>query len=777
MRPMRSIVTLAVALVLCRHALGADQPSASLPSADPATAGMDPDRLRHIDRAVEEELAKGRLPGCVVLVARNGMVVFRKAFGHKRLVPERQPMTTDTVFDLASLTKPIATASSILLLAERGKLRLADRVAQHLPEFAANGKDQITIEQLLLHQGGLIADNNLADYADGPEKSIERLLALKPTSRPGTRFVYSDVGFLVLGEVVRRVAGQDLHQFTRENVFSPLGLRETGFLPAEELRRRAAPTERRDDRWLEGEVHDPRAAKLGGVAGHAGLFSTADELAVYAQMLLGDGKFGPARVLSPASVERMTRRHAVAGGFRGLGWDMQTGYSSNRGELMSEQAFGHGGFTGTSLWIDPRWQLTVIFLSNRLHPDGKGSVNPLAGRIGSIAVGAIRAARPRQTPDEGQVLTGIDVLARGGFAELRGRRVGLVANHTAVDRQGKSTSQLLAAAPEVKLVALFSPEHGPQGNRDEPRIADTRDADLNVPVYSLYGTTRRPTAEQLRDVDTLVFDIQDIGARFYTYPATLVECLRAAAEHKLKVVVLDRPNPLGGVAVAGPLADAERLSFTAFGRVPVRHGMTVGELARLLKDELALEVDLQVVPLEGWRREMYYDATGLTWINPSPNMRSLTAAVLYPGIGLLETTNVSVGRGTDRPFELVGAPWLDGRRLASALAERKLSGVSFVPLRFRPTASVLANQDCGGINLIVTDRQAFEPVRLGIEIAVALRALYANEWKAEQFGRLLANQAALDALLNGQSGEEIEKIWRNDLERFRERRLEFLLYR
>ena len=298
-------------------------------------------------------------------------------------------MMVDTLFDLASLTKPVATATSVMLLAEDGKLCLNDPVAKHLPEFAADGKQAITIRQLLTHQGGLIADNDMSDYAGSREEAIARLLATRPRSPPGESFVYSDVGFMVLGLLVERVAGESLDRFVAAHAFQPLGLEETGYLPGVELSRRAAPTERRNGHWMQGEVHDPRAFGLGGTAGHAGLFSTAADLAVYAQMIFNRGNYDGKQILKPETVAEMTRPHPTAGGVRALGWDMRTGYSSNRGQGFSDRAFGHGGFTGTSLWIDPELELIVIFLSNRVHPDGKGSVNHLAGRIGTIAAEAI----------------------------------------------------------------------------------------------------------------------------------------------------------------------------------------------------------------------------------------------------------------------------------------------------------------------------------------------------------------------------------------------------
>ncbi len=748
--------------------------SAELPQAAPREAGMDPDRLARIDEAVNAALKEGgRLPGAVVLVARHGKVVFRKAYGLRSLKPAEEPMTVDTVFDLASLTKPLATASSVMVLVEQGKLRLTDRVTAHLPEFGANGKDPITVEHLLLHTSGLLADNPLDDYAEGKARALERICQLKPLAAPGARFIYSDVNFIVLGEIVERLGGQPLDQFARDHVFKPLGLKDTGFRPGEELCKRAAPTEQREGRWMRGEVHDPRSFRLGGVAGHAGLFSTADEVAVLAQAFLGQGEVNGKRILSPATVRKMTTAQPVPGGLRALGWDVQTSYSANRGDLFRAGSFGHTGFTGTSVWIDPVSQTLVVFLSNRVHPEGKGNVTRLRGQVATAAAAAI-VEPPFPAPGFRSVLTGTDVQERDGWQMLKGRKVGLVTNHTGRDRDGRRTVDLLKRAEGVTLVALFSPEHGLGGALDR-NIVDDRDEATRLPIYSLYGPRRRPTAEQLKGIDTLVYDIQDAGCRFYTYITTLGYTLETAAEHKLALVVLDRPNPIGGVAVEGPVLDRKLESFTGYHALPVRHGMTVGELARLFNKERNIGARLEVVPMEGWRRADTWDRTGLVWINPSPNLRSLAAALLYPGVGLLETTNLSVGRGTDRPFEMIGAPWLDGRRLAEALAGT-VPGVRFVPTRFTPASSTFAGKECGGVQIYLDDWSRFESLPTGMAIACALRRLYPEQWQIDRYGRLLAHPPTLEALRRGEGVEAIRGLWQKDLEAFRAVRGRYLLY-
>ncbi|MCS6818233.1 MAG: DUF1343 domain-containing protein [Blastocatellia bacterium] len=786
-------------LILNGVGIGASAPlrqaEAPLPLVSPETVGMSAQQLARIDEVVQEAIARRELPGAVILVARHGRIVYWQAFGHRAIEPERLPMTRDTVFDLASLTKVIATATSVMILVERGKIRLGDPVARYIPEFAQNGKERITIEQLLMHRGGLVAGNDLADYRDGPEKALERIYALGTVAEPGTRFIYSDVGYIVLGELVRRVSGQRLDEFARENIFRPLGMTETTFAPAGTLRQRCAPTERREGRWMQGEVHDPRAYALGGVAGHAGLFSTARDLAIYCQMILNGGEFRGVRILSPLSVRRMVESRGLPfNEMRGLGWDINTGYSSNRGDLFPIGSFGHTGFTGTSFWIDPASQTFVIFLSNRVHPDGRGDVTSLRGRVASIVAAAIRRPpfpelwpaplafwreterpRVREGLETATVLNGIDVLRRDGFRLLEGRRVGLITNHTGRARDGTSTIDLLARAPNVTLVALFSPEHGLRGQADEP-VGDAVDEKTGLPVYSLYGPRQRPTAEMLRGLDTLVFDIQDIGARFYTYITTMGYAMEEAAARGIRFIVLDRPNPINGQDVEGPVADPDALSFTAYHSIPIRHGMTIGELALLFNAERKIGADLHVVKLEGWKREYWFDQTGQEWVNPSPNMRSLTAATLYPGIALLETTNVSVGRGTDRPFELFGAPWMDGRRVAEELNRRNLPGVRFIPIRFTPRSSTFAGEECGGVAIVVTERAAVRPVRLGIEIAVILHRLYPQVWQVEAFGRLLADRRALEWLKSGADAETIERAWQTELEEFRRIRQRYLLY-
>lgn len=371
-------------------------------------------------------------------------------------------------------------------------------------------------------------------------------------------------------------------------------------------------------------------------------------------------------------------------------------------------------------------------------------------------------------------LNGIDVVASDDFVQFTGLRIGLITNHSGIDRERNPTIDLLNCAPGVDLRVLFSPEHGIRGALDE-KFGDSVDQSTGLPIYSLYGDRFAPTTEQLAGLDALVFDIQDIGCRFYTYISTLGHALKAAGNAQLRFFVLDRVNPINGVEIDGPVLTSET-SFTGFHAIPVRHGMTVGELARMFNTELEFNADLVVIPVRGWSRRCWFDGARLPWINPSPNMRSLVQASLYPGVGLLETANVSVGRGTGTPFEVVGAPYIDDLRFAAELNEQGIEGVRFVPIRFTPTASVFKNQECGGVSILLTDRQRCKVVDAGIVMAQVLHRLYPAQFGLEKFNRLLGHSATIEAIRNGETLARIRESWSADLDQFAKRRAQYLLY-
>ena len=812
-----------------------------LPVAAPRSVGMSAAKLNQIDALVEADIKDKKLPGAVVLVGHKGRIVFRKAYGNRSLVPVVEPMTVDTIFDLASLTKVVATTTCVMILVEQGKLRLSDTIGKFIPEIQDENAKKVTIQQLMTHLSGYAPDFDLKEKWTGHDGMLQALYKEKLRLSPGTKFVYSDIGFIVLGEIVQRVTETSLATYFQQNIALRIGLESrfndfsrrleiltagfgVRFAPTENIKGQqsylGSTFEGKDgDQILRGVVHDPTSFRMNGVAGHAGLFSVADDLARFCQMLLNGGELDGKRVMSAQTVARMTAQIVVSetGDTRSLGWDINTSFSSNRGELFPLGSFGHTGFTGTSIWIDPVSQTFVVFLSNRVHPDGKGDVTPLRAKVATVVASAIEdtpiekwkvaeaeynaavaaqipafkermlgatasgqplaaSSQPLANPQNATVLNGIDILERDKFKQLDGLKIGLVTNHTGRNLAGKQTIDILKEAPNVKLVSLFSPEHGIRGLADE-KVGDSVDDKTGLPIYSLYGETRRPKPEQLKDLDAIVYDIQDIGTRFYTYTATLKNVMEEAAKLGKPVLILDRPNPLNGNMTEGPLADESQLSFIAAHTIPVRYGLTIGELGMMMNAERKIGADLRVVKMEGWSRAMWFDETGQTWINPSPNMRSLTEATFYPGIGLLETTNVSVGRGTDTPFELIGAPWLDGQKLGKYLNERNIRGVRLVPVRFKPNSSVFKDEECVGVNIIMTNRDVFNSVRTGLEIAAALHKLYPSDWQVEKYGRLLVNAEILEMVKRGDPTENIEKVVNAKNNDFFKRRASFLLYK
>ncbi len=755
-----------------------------------------------VDSLVQSEITSEHITGAVLLVGHNGKIVHQKAFGFRAINPRHEPMTLDTVFDLASLTKAVATAPSVMRMLQLGQIRLNDPVAHYIPEFSVNGKDQITIRELLTHYSGLRPDLDLNVGWQSREEAFRRADEEKLQEPPGSRFVYSDINFIVLGELVERLSGMSLEKYADAHVFQPLKMTNTRFLPPAAWQNKIAETlSLTNHQVLRGIVQDPTAERMGGIAGHAGLFSTASDLALYAQALI-DRK----TILAADVIEKMTtpQQPSNAMDLRGLGWDIDTPFSVNRGSLLPVGSFGHTGYTGTSLWIDPYSNTFIILLTNTVHARN-GGVGPLRQKVATAVAAALNLdvtdtgreklltitgyneSQPnarRLTARNGHVLTGIDVLEKDAFASLKQNKqqmtIGLLTNQTGFDSDGRRTIDVLAAAPGIKLAAIFSPEHGIQGSLDTEKVGDSVDTATGIPIYSMYGSTdekRRPPVDVLKTLDAVLIDIQDVGARIFTYETTLGYMLEAAAHSNTEIVVLDRPDPITGSLVQGPVSDADRQIFTNYHPLPVRHGLTFGELAQLFNVERKIGARLRVIAVQGWLRGDWFDSTGLTWVNLSPNMRSLTEATLYSGVGLIELTNISVGRGTDTPFELVGAPWIDGRNFASALNARLIAGVRFVPVNFTPVSGPYANQRCSGVNIIVTDRNLLDAPELGMELASAIAKLYPNDWKKANLLTLVANRHVYDELAGGMDPRNIAQEWQDDLQKFRELRVKYLIYK
>jgi len=475
-------------------------PAAGMPQDDLSSQRrLNEAQLTPIAEIVEEAIRNGKIPGAVVLVGNRGEVVYHRAFGCRAIEPVKLPMTEDTIFDLGSLTKVVATATALMQLVEKGKLSIEDPVIKYWPEFKKKGKKKITIRQLLTHYSGLRDSLDSKPMWGGYPIALRKILAEKPLCPPETRFIYSDINFIVLGELVSRISGQPLDVYCAEHIFKPLGMKDTSFRPSRAFDR-IAPTQYKYgvEGMLWGEVHDPISNQMGGVAGHAGLFSTANDLSLFAQMMLSGGSTQEASILSSLMVKMMTvpQNPPSKTALRGLGWDIDSPFTSNRGEIFPVGSYGHTGFPGTSIWIDPFSETYVIILTNRVHPKGgNGNVGPLYSKIATIVASSLESTSTEQIPPaketlsqgnpfNGRVQTGIDVLVSEKFAPLAGLRVGLITNHSGLDSAGRRTIDLLHIAPRVKLVSVFVPEHGLFGNKDS-KVASMKEPKTGLPVYSL----------------------------------------------------------------------------------------------------------------------------------------------------------------------------------------------------------------------------------------------------------------------------------------------------
>jgi SSS family transporter len=877
-----------------------------------------PDFSRVSD-AMNDALRAHKLPGAVVLIGHGGKIVFERAYGLRKLAGEpglnglpspAEAMTEDTIFDMASLTKCLATATAILQFHEQGKVEFDAPVQTYLPEFNPGGADpvraKVTLRMLLTHTSGEPADISLKDpwgltapdKAEGFHRAVTQVLQ----SAQGAEFRYSDVNFILLGMIVEKISGEPEDVYAQEHIFTPLGMQDTRYLPSfkacgarktrgaaiawapapagrvllsctagtwsTSLLARIAPTAHDDegkahpdtnpdfDYLLRGVVHDPTTRRMGGVAGHAGVFSTALDVSLFAQALLDRQAGRPSSFpLTRESVQLMARAEQPSGvaadtiltrdptksiptlmttkgtPVRGFGWDINSAFSRPRGAVFptvapSEPAstmpsFGHTGFTGTSLWMDPGSDTYVIVLANAVHPRGNPPISGLRGDIATAVGEALGLATPQpaaNTPAAvpAKVRTGIDVLENDHFSDLAplvakhdGRlQIGLLTNQTGLDGEGRRTVDVLAndlpkAVAGAKLVRLFSPEHGLFGRQDTTAMASEADAASGWPVTGLYGahaSDRRPSHEQLKDLDAVAIDIQDAGVRFYTYETVLGYFLEAAAAetrvygHALDVIVLDRPVPIDGVSVQGPVSDPEVQTYTNYLPLPVRHGLTLGELARYDDATKGLGAAITVVAMQGWTRAEYFDETGLAWVNPSPNLRSVTEATLYPGVAFLEGTNVSVGRGTATPFEVFGAgvpakdsrtgvqapAWFHAAEVAAVLNQRGIAGVRFeatsVPVAEDANHYPFHGQTIEAVRIVVTNRNALDSPELGAELLSALHHLYPTQFLMERAAGLVANKSTMEALARGDDPRAIGKMWQPALVDFLAARKQSLLY-
>jgi SSS family transporter len=810
----------------------------------------EPDALQHgsthlaerydfgaVSAAVNQAIAAKKLPGAVVLIGHDGRTVFEQAYGNRALEPQVETMTVDTIFDMASLTKCLVTATAVMQLYEQGKLGLDDLVVKYLPDFGANGKDKVTVRELLTHYSGLPEDVSLKDEwgLTAPDKAegIRRAMNATLYGPPGVTFKYSDINFITLGALVEKLSGERLEVYAQEHIFGPLGMTHTSYLPGKGLVSQIAPTAFDDQgsaatnpdfgKMLRGTVHDPSTRRMGGVAGHAGVFSTASDVATFAQALLDQLAGRPSKFpLQRSTLELMTRPEqpstAASGAttftadgktttgvaVRGFGWDINSAFSRPRGEVFPIGSFGHTGFTGTSLWIDPGSDTFLVILANAVHPRGAPPISPLRSEVATAVAKALGLyAKDGLAAVSTGTLTGIDVLESTHFSALREAasrhgghlRMGLLTNQTGVDREGRRTIDVLFhSIPEVELKTLFSPEHGLLGVKDTTKIGNEIDPATQLPVLGLYGAKpeqRRPSPEALKNLDAVAIDLQDVGVRFYTYEVVVGYFLEAAAQAHLEIILLDRPNPIGGMAVQGPVSDIGAESYNNYMPTPVRNGMTLGELAQYFNNErqipsgtspnilVPIHAPLTVVSMQGWRRAEFFEDTGLKWINPSPNLRTAKAAFLYPGIGMTESTNISVGRGSDAPYEHIGAAYINGTELAAYLTARKIPGVLFTATSFAVAEDSnhypFHGKTIPGVAFTVTDRSAFNSPEFGVELLSALHHLY-PEFQLEKAAYLVTNVDTMQALKNNVDPRKIAEGWTADLAAFEHRRQAYLLY-
>lgn len=682
-------------------------------------------------RALAAAVKASGAPGAVACLGHRDAITFLDAYGARCRVPANEPALPETLYDLASLTKVVATTTAILALMEQQQLDIDQPVNELVPLSNLRG---VRVRHLLTHTSGLPAHKDFYREVSSADAMLQRIATLQLDWSPGTRRRYSDFGFMLLARIVSLVARDTFDAFCARTLFAPLGMADTMFNPSPPLRARAAATEQCAwrGRMLQGEVHDENAAAMGGVSGHAGLFSTAPDLAKFCRALL-EGK-----LLKDSTLDLMLRRGQVPGyAWQGLGWKLDGWMSGNEGYLPSRWSFGHTGWTGTSLWLDRDTGRYAILLSNTCHPVRTNRDNVSLRQVFHIPVS--RAWYPRRT----NVQTGLDQLAVDDYDALRGKQVGLLTNVAAVNATGLQAQHILRDAPGVQLRHLFGPEHGLRTQAEAGASVASEAGE--IPITSLYGDRTTPSPEELAKLDLLVVDLPDVGARYYTYAATLLDCMKACAAANKPVIVLDRPNPLGGEILEGPVAQVYGRNVCV-APIPVRHGMTLGELAQFMHRDLAVPGPApRVIPADNWPRELMWYESGLPWRPPSPNLPDADTTLLYIGNALFEGVNISEGRGTGQPFQLIGAPWIDPARVLEHFEAAYATGIEITPATFTPrpitgkSSSPRFNGEiCQGFHFALYDRDAARPFMMTVALLRAIARTHGQQLEFLPFFDTLA---------------------------------------
>lgn len=722
-----------------------------------------------IENALHRALEETGAPGAVLYIGSSDRTLLHVAQGLRQRVPVRKPARRDTLYDLASVTKVIATTTAIMKLRDAGDLQLDRSVADFVPIEAFRS---MTLRHLLTHTAGLVPVERYYETMRSLEEMLQRYAIEGIKRPPGEMHDYSDVGFMLLGKVVEVVSGQSLDRFCAQEIFEPLGMQRTAFRPPESWKDNCAATE--DDPWrgrlLVGEVHDENASAVGGVSGQAGLFSTADDLAIYCRAFMNG------TVLPESTVNEMTHFGQLPlYPWQGLGWTLDPWSSKAAGFLPSRTAAGHVGWTGTSVWIDRAKDLFVILLSNTCHPNRLRRDNVALRRIVHLAVA-------EEYYDTTNTHTGLDRLVRENFRAIERRRIALLTNHAAIDCLDRHVLDLLPMYKDYRLVRIYSPEHGLRGRAEAGESVPSEDGP--VPMTSLYGDQKEPTPEELNNVDLLVVDLQDVGARYYTYMATMKRCIEACAQVEVPVLILDRPNPLGGDVIEGPIATRTD-SLVSCSAIPARHGMTMGELGTwFAENDLAeLRPDLDVLYLDSWQPRRPFGECSLSWIPPSPNIPDPETALLYAGMCLFEGVNVNEGRGTETPFRVVGAPWIDPDSVLRNIPSRTKDGLRLAAIEYTPRsipgkAANPKHQDevCRGIRITVEDFASVRSFTTAVAIIIAIREAHPDQfaWDSAEWFDLLAGGPALRLdIEEGRDVRTLERKWNGALEDFDAKRPRF----
>lgn len=678
-----------------------------------------------LNRALAEARRTSEAPGAAAFVGRPGETLFVEADGFRQLVPARRVARLDTIYDLASLTKVVATTTAVMKLVEEEVLRLDFPVVDIVPMPAFSG---ITLRHLITHTAGFIPFSEYARSVSSIDEILQRYGEEGRIFEPGERRIYSDAGFMLLARAVELTVHESFDAYCRRTIFEPLEMSSTAFNPPESWNGNCAATE--DVAWrgglIRGVVHDDNAYAVGGFSGHAGLFSTVEDLARFCSALL------EGRLLTPETLREMTRVGQVEiYPWQGLGWELDPWSTEKKGHLPSRTVFGHSGWTGTSIWIDRETKLFAILLSNTCHPSREKRDNHTLRGIFHKAVA------DTYYPGQSNTHTGLDRQVNEQLERLRGDRIALLSNSAAVDQLGRPILDVFALAPEIDLRRIYSPEHGFLRTAEAgQRVPSQFGA---VPIVSLYGDRKAPSLDELAKIDVLVVDLQDVGARYYTYIATMKACLEACATAGVRVLILDRPNPLGGAVLEGPIAKRTN-SLVCWGEVPIRHGMTLGEAALFLQ-QTAPELNrlnLTVSELDAWRPERLFNECALPWIAPSPNIPTPETALAYVGMCLFEGTNLNEGRGTERPFLQIGAPWLNSEKVLDHVRKDDQAGFELAPLRYTPvsmpgrsTNPMYSDTPCNGVRLKISDPHAARPFRLAVALLAGMVREHRStfEWK------------------------------------------------